>query len=80
MTKSRSRIFFSVLHSRGTSLYTAVVPASFSKERILQLIKNCYLGRAREGDPTKKFEVRWLLINPRIDSMWYTSDWAEINL
>jgi hypothetical protein len=61
-------------------MYTAVVPASLSRDRILQMIKNCYLGRTREGAPTKKFEVRWLLIDPRVDSLWYTSDWADIEI
>ena len=80
MTKSRNRVFFSVSHSLGKAMYTAVVPASLSRDRILQMIKNCYLGRTREGEPTKKFEVRWLLINPRVDSLWYISDWIEIDL
>lgn len=80
MTKSRCRIFVSVSHSRGTSMYTAIVPASLSKERILQMIKNCYLGRTQEGESTKKFEVRWLLINPRSDSIWFISDWIEVGL
>lgn len=80
MTKSRCRIFFSVSHCRGVSLYTAIVPASLSKDRILQMIKNCYLGRTREGEPSKIFEIKWLLINPRVDSLWHTSSWTEINL
>ena len=77
---AKSRIFFLVTHARGKVQYTAEVPVSMDQQRILQLIKSYYLGRTPRGEPTRKFEVRWLLINPRLESLWYTSDWADIEI
>jgi hypothetical protein len=77
---AKSRIFFLITHARGKVQYTAEVPVSMDQQRILQLIKSYYLGRTPEGKPTKEFKVKWLLINPRLDSLWYVSDWADIKI